>query len=487
MKLPVPRTLQLGSRRVGQALKKRQNALADPKVGEYNPDKRFQPFPIAVTEANKVEILRKVVTPLIDIPYEEQIQKKESFCRNVLRETARELYKTGTPVRLDVTRLPCKVNPIVRAPDEAHYKWRNKDEFSIWRGHDGKTETVGFMAFPISKHGDTVCIEPTGCEVMKDECIKMTDILQEFIRKESKLGVCHSIGHEGGWRRFSIRSNLESDLMLVGVLNPRTLLVKEVIEERDNFKRFIIEQSAKMKLPLKSLYFQPCPGSMCFNKDVPYELLHGDPTLIEKINGYKFVVSPESFLTPNTKASENLHKSVLKMIDDCFPSFEETNTKPLIIDLTCNIGVMAVHLADRATRVIGIDRSEQAISDATVNAKMNAKNNCEFICSDPEIVLERMLEKHSQYKNDTLIVCNPARNGLHRNVVHALKHCKEVSKIIYVGSKPGSEPTIDNLVELCNKSNARLPPFIPVAATPVDVYPQLESCELIIALERLPD
>lgn len=486
MKVPLPKVLKAGSQRVGRAITQRQNSRTDVKVTEYSPGSRFEPFPIAVTEANKLEILRRAVTPLRDMPYDEQLEKKESFCRNVLRETARELYKIGTPVRLDVSRLPCQVNPIVKSPVTT--KWRNKDEFSIWRGHDGKTETVGYMAFPIKKHGDTVCIEPNGCDIMKDESIKMVDVLQEFIRKGAKLPVSYELGTQGGWRRFMIRSNLEAELMLVGVLNPRTLLVQQVLDERANFKRFIVEQSTKLNLPLKSLYFQPCPNNMCRHKDVPFELLHGDPTLIESINGYKFAVSPESYLTPNTKGAENLLTAILKIIDDCFPGFKDSDTKPIIIDLTCNIGVMALHLADKASRVIGIDRSEQAISDATHNAKLNGISNCEFICSDPEIVLERILEKHSKYKSETIVVCNPPRVGLHRNVISALRQCKEISKIIYVSSKPGSSHTIDNLIELCVKGTGRcLPPFIPVAATPVDVYPHLESCELIVALERLPE
>lgn len=486
MKLPIPTALKEGSKRVGRALQRRQNDSTNIKVSEYGPGRKFEPFPITVTEANKLEILRRTVTPLLDMSYEEQLRKKESFCRNVLRETARELYKCGTPVRLDVTRLPCLVNPIVRSPVIS--KWRNKDEFSIWRGHDGKTPTVGYNAFPISKHGDTVSIEPNGCEIMKDECIQMADVLQDFMRHQAKLSVCYSLGVEGGWRRFIVRSNLEADLMLIGVLNPRTLLVQQVLDERENFKRFIIEQSTKMNLPLKSLYFQPCPNNSCLNKDVPFELLYGDPSLQETINGYKFFVSPESYLTPNTKGAENLYKTVLKTIDDCYPSLKESNRKPLVIDIACHMGVLSIHLADRASHVIGIDRSEQSIDDATANAKLNDKKNCEFIFSDPEIVLQRILDKYARSKQDTLVVCNPSAKGLHRSVISALRNCKEVTKIIYVSSRPGSVSTIDNLIELCSKTPGHsLAPFIPVAASPVDVYPHLEACELVIALERLPE
>lgn len=481
-KMPV---VKQASSRVLQKNRDRLDHFSKPKVDSYDPSKRFEPFPYQVTEENRLEVLKKIISPLHDVPYDEQLESKQSYCRNALRYLAQRLFKSGTPVRLDVRRLPCIVHPIVRCPEL--YNYRNKDEFSIWRGLDGKTVTVGFNVFPISKHGDTVCLEPNGCDIMTPEVTRLSDILQEFIRNHAKLSVCFSLGTDGGWRRFIIRCNLKGELMLIGIASPRNLRVREVIDERENFRDFMVQKCKEQGLNLKSLYFQPCPHNNCDHKTVPYELLYGDKTLKEKINEFTIEVSPESYFTQNTKGAEVLFNTVRKTVEDCF-GYQKSNIKPLVIDVSCGVGILGFHLAGIASKLVGIDNSEQAIDDARANAKLNGFKEAEFICSNVEIVLERVLDKYSRHRNETLIVCNPPKRGLHHNVVEVLRNCADVKKIIYVTPDPGKDQVVENLLDLCKRVKGRsIQPFAPVSATPVDVYPHLVPCELVIALERLPE
>lgn len=425
--------------------------------------------------------MRKRIMPLCDIPIEEQLRSKQSYCKNALRHFAQELYKTGTPIRLDVTRMPCHLNPIVRSPAVTAY--RNVDEFSIWRGIDGETITVGFMVFPISKHGDTVCIEPDGCEIMKEVSIRMGQLLQEFMRNQAKLGVSHTLGEEGGWRRFQVKSNTLEEIMVTGFLNPRTLTVQQVLDERNNFRDFIVSRTSQEGLKLVSLYFQPCPHNSCPSHLIPFELLYGNETIVETINGYKFQISPETHFHQSTPGSEILCKSIRKTIEDCFPI---KNTKPLLIDVNCNAGILPIQLADMASRIVGIDRRAQAIDDARANAKLNGVANSEFIYSTLEVVIERVLEKYSQHRQETMVLCAPSKMGLHHYAIDCLRRCNDVKKIVYVTSKPDGDGFQDNMKVLCQRSSGRMaPPFVPIAATPVDICPNLDYCELVVALERL--
>ena len=477
---------RVASARVGRIQKQRLDYDARPaSKTKFDPTKSFEPFPFAVTEENRLDILNKIVTPLHDIPYEEQLASKESYCRNSLRAFGQELYKAGTPVRLDVRRLPCQVNQIVHPKHIHHY--RNKDEFSIWHGLDGKTITAGFNAFPISKHGDTVCVEPNGCVSMKEDTIRLLDVVQEFLRDKATLPVCFDLGSNGGWRRIIIRSNEDHQLMLIGVLSPRGLRVREVLAERDNFRDFVVGRSQELGLKLASLYYQPCPHTACLHKDVPFELLYGEKTLEETIGRFKFVISPESFLHENSEGAGLLCETVINMIDECF-SFKETGVKPLIVDAHCGVGVLAVNLAEKASRLIGIDSSSQAISDAQTNVQLNDITNVELINSSVEIVLEKVFEKYSRFRNDTLVICDAPRGGVHRNVIDALRHSKQVRKMIFITPKIDSPKVMSNLLELCSKSRAKsLPPFAPVLATPVDCSPLVESFQTVLALERLPE
>lgn len=471
--------------RVIKANKKRLEDITNRKVEQSDPNRKFEPFPFLVTSENRLELLRKSVMPLYDIPYEEQLESKQSYCKNALRHIAQRLFKIGTPVRLDVTRLPCVVNPIVK--NELLYGYRNTNEFSIWRGIDGKTLTVGFNAFPISKHGDTVCLEPDGCDVMHKKSIELANLLQEFIRNQAKLSPCLFLGTDGGWRRFIIKNNSDGDLMLIGVASPRNLRVQEVIDERNNFRDFFIEKTKERGLNLKSLYFQPCPHNRCPHSQVPFELLYGESGLSEKMNQFTIQISPTSSFIQSTKGGEVLYNTTKKTIEDCF-GYQKSNTKPLIIDVNSGDGILSLHLAELASKIVGIENNDSCVDNAKDMMKLNRIENVEYICSTTEIVLERVLEKYKRYCDDILMICQAKKNGLHSSIIEVLRNSSKIRRIIYITSEVGSDGCIENLIDLCKKGGAKSsPPFVLISATPVDVYPHLIPCEMIIALERLPD
>lgn len=472
--------------RVSRVLTNRSNAESRSRdVGRHDPARRFEPFPFKVTEENKLEVVRKTLMPLYSMPYEEQLNSKQSFCRNTLRHVAQELYREGTPVRLDASRLPCHVNPIVRATEIHGY--RARDEFSIWKGHDGETPTVGYLVFSPGKHGDSVCVEPNGCTVMREEVIKLSDLLQDFIRHQAKLPVSYSLSN-GGWRRFSVSSNCFGELMLVGFLSPRGLKVQQVLDEKESFRNFMVEQAKAADLKLKSLYFQACFKTQCSHKEVPYELLFGEKHINETVDNFKFVISPESSLQASSHGLGQLVTAIRKIAIEGFGLDLHSQKKPLLLDVGCSNGVIGLNMADLVSKVVGVDNSDQAIDDARLNAKLNDITQCEFICSDLEIVIERVLEKYSRFKNDTLVVCSAPVSGFHDIVLETLRRCMDVKKIILVAYKPGHDGFKRNMLGLCRKQQGRIaPPFIPVLATPVDTLPHSEPCHLVVGLERQPD
>lgn len=477
-KLPVAK---LANKRVLQLHKNRRDNQAAPRV-EPTP-RLFEPFPFAITEENKHEAVRRVIEPLADVSYEEQLASKETFCRNSLRHLAQELYNHATPVRLDVRRLPCHVKPIVKASQIFDY--RNKDEFCIWRGLDGKTPVVGYMVFPISKHGDTVCVEPSECRTLKKETRLLCSVIQDFISHQAKQPICYSLGVEGGWRRFIVRVNGEGELMLVGILNPVNLRVRDVVEERDNFRDFMVLKCKEAGLKLTSLYYQPCPSSKCAHKDVPFELLHGDRTLCDKVGDFKFVVSPETYVHNSTVGLKAINDCLRETIIEAF-EIDKMSEKPLIINVNCGAGISSLVLSDLAERVVGIDRSSQAIGDAKQNAELNNVENCEFICADLEIAIEKILENYASPGRDTIAVIDAPKIGLHKFAIEALRECGRIRRIVYVTPKVDAKGILNNMIGLCAKGKSRSqPPFAPVLATPVDVYPHIETCQLVMALERL--
>lgn len=443
-----------------------------------------EPFPFLVTEDNKLQTLRNIMTPLHDIPYEEQLSTKASYCKRGLRLLTQQLYRSGTAIRQDVNRLPCRFKPIVGCPVTEQY--RSKDEFGIWRGIDGQTETVGFWVFPVSRHGDTVSLQPEGIITMRPDVIKLVELLNKFIQGEKKLPISYSLGHDGGWRRFTIRSNQKNELMLIGVVNPRTLKVQQIIDEKKLFRDFITKNAEEANLKLSSVFFQACPSNKCSHDYAPFELLDGKPFIEEEINNTKVLISPESYIQENTSALEMLHKEVRTTIEECFQYPD--GMKPNIVDAMCGSGLLSINLADLATRVIGIDHVGQSIEVARRMAELNKITNCEFINTSFEIIIEQLFDKLAKTQEETLLVAHVAKKGLLPFVATAIRECESVRRIIYITPKIEHDNCQKDLMRLCQKESGKtgsLPPFIPVQATPVDMLPHCEGCNLIIALERV--
>jgi len=187
--------------------------------------------------------------------------------------------------------------------------------------------------------------------------------------------------------------------------------------------------------------------------------------------------------------AEVLYDTTKSMIKECFMSVEETrpnSRRPIILDANCGAGLLSLNLASLAERVVGIDNSPQSVDDATANAELNGINNIDFVNSSLEIVLGRILEKYSRQRREMIVVCDTPNGGLHPNVIDALRHSRDVNKILIITPKIDSSNVMDNLVKLCSKHRGKsLPPFAPLLATPVDTCPHIESFQTILALERL--
>lgn len=450
------------------------------------PQRTFEPFPFKITEDNKIQTLKGNLTPLHDIPYDEQLSSKSHYCKRGLRLLTQQLYQAGTSIRQDVNRLPCKFKPIIPCTIKENY--RTTDEFSIWKGLDGATETVGSLAFPISRHGDSVCLELEDVTTMKPDVTKLNKILNEFIQTKKLCPISYNLGHDGGWRRFIVKNNHLNELMLIGVLNPRTISIQQILDEKNNFRDFMISRSADMGLNLASLFFQACPHQRCPHEKAPFELLYGKPTLEFNVNGVKCMVSPESHIQENIQAYENLIDEVRIIMKENFECSDAE--KPIIIDAMCKSGLLAINLADLAHKVIGVDNIGQSIDSAKSTAKINQISNCEFIYSSLEVILERLLEKYCKLDKDIIVIAHVGKKGLLPYVAEAIRGCERINKVIYITPMIEHENCQKDLMRLCQKQSGNSEsnsPFIPIQATPIDMLPHCQGCNLVLALQRVEE
>ena len=145
---------------------------------------------------------------------------------------------------------------------------------------------------------------------------------------------------------------------------------------------------------------------------------YGNKNIYEKLENYKFKISPDSFFQVNIDTCLKLYNRVKEYI----------GSNKNVIDLYCGTGTIGIFIS-KNNNVIGIEINEYAIKDAEENKKINKIDNINFICGDSG-------KKLKQLKfNPNIIIVDPPRSGLNKETINNI--LKFGSKeIIYISCDP---------------------------------------------------
>ena len=148
--------------------------------------------------------------------------------------------------------------------------------------------------------------------------------------------------------------------------------------------------------------------------------IYGEKQLIQSLDNYKFLISPESFFQINIPQTINLYHQILEYAN---PTKEDK-----ILDLYCGTGTIGIFLSKHCKQVLGIEINPSSIENANNNKKLNNIDNITFKLGDVSKVLD------TNYSAD-IIVVDPPRSGLDK---HTIKTILELNpkKIVYVSCDP---------------------------------------------------
>lgn len=142
-------------------------------------------------------------------------------------------------------------------------------------------------------------------------------------------------------------------------------------------------------------------------------------------------------------------------------------------------------------RVVGVDISAPAIDDARHNAELNGYSSekdsrVKFVSSRAEHVLGQELRSAEDSSNYIIAVVDPAREGLHQDVVKALRNADGIQRIVYVSCNPTGSLVKDAGL-LCAPATKRYRglPFKPSSAQPADMFPLTGHCEMVVTFDRM--
>ncbi|MDD2899987.1 MAG: 23S rRNA (uracil(1939)-C(5))-methyltransferase RlmD [Desulfuromonadaceae bacterium] len=186
--------------------------------------------------------------------------------------------------------------------------------------------------------------------------------------------------------------------------------------------------------------------------------------LTERIGDVSFRISPRSFFQINNSGANLIYSKVREWAG---LSGSET-----VLDLYCGIGGIALFLADSAKYVIGVEVVEEAVADATMNARINGIKNCQFESGDVAELLDEMAGDNLAVD---VTVLNPPRKGCDQNVLERVAALGP-KQILYVSCSPQSLARdldiLSRLGYLCREIQ------------PVDMFPQTVHVENVARLEK---
>lgn len=268
--------------------------------------------------------------------------------------------------------------------------------------------------------------------------------------------------HTGLLRNLIIRTTSTGQVMVILVVGTEEvggeLKPSELSQAKDLLK------AVKEKFSeASSLYYMINNKGNDSVADCPCFYFAGTEYITEQMEDVKFRIGPKSFYQTNSEQAYRLYSVVRQ--------FADLQGDEILYDLYTGTGTIALFLASKVKKVVGIEYVTEAIEDAKINARENGFTNTEFYAGDMKDVLnEEFIKAHGR---PDVIILDPPRAGVHPSVAQVILKAAP-SKIVYVSCNPASQAR--DLATLCSEYEI-------VKVQPVDMFPHTQHVENVVLLK----
>ena len=327
-------------------------------------------------------------------------------------------------------------------------RYRNKAQFPL-QNINGST-AIGFYK---KKSHDVI---PTDmCVIQHDINDKIIKIIKTYIQAYN-VSIYNETTHTGVLRHLVTKVGFTTnEVMVVLVANGTNLphlneLASVLKENILGFKTLVLN-------------LNKAKTNVILGKE--NKVIYGNGKINDYIGDLVFEISPLSFFQVNPVQTEVLYNKALE-----YAELKENDT---VFDIYCGIGSISLFLAQKATKVYGIEIVEDAIKDAKINAKLNNLNNVEFYVGKAEEVVPKM---YSEGKTANVVVVDPPRKGCDEKVLDTIVSMKP-DRVVYVSCNPST--LARDLAYLDERG------YKCVEIQPVDMFPHTMHVETVAKLRRI--
>ncbi len=378
---------------------------------------------------------------------------------------AQDQIKTQTVTNCfkKIAGIDVNIDKVVSGDNAYHY--RNKLQLPI-RSVKGQVK-IGFF-----REGTHDVVEIDSCPIHPEWSSELISILKDFIAKNNVS--CYDDESKKGLLRHIVAREIDGEFIFTLVINGDTFkgvngLIDRLLEKFDNFSFYINVNKTDANVILGDTF----------------KLVYGKGYIDVKEFGVKYQIGPQSFVQVNNQVKKMLYSHVLSCVD--------IDSDTLVIDGYSGAGVLTAMLAQKAKKVVGVEIIKEAVDSANGLAKANGlTDKMQNICAPCESVLPDIIKNARKDGNKVVVVLDPPRKGVDKEILLALKE-NLVDAIIYVACSPQSlARDIGILLGKVNPQNGTITDLLPdfyqdyaIKSTVLfNMFPQTKHVESVVCLKR---
>ena len=379
------------------------------------------------------------------LPYAQQLVYKQ-------QQVADQLQRIGHVELPDLL-------PIIGSPHERYYRNKLELTFSTNRyltfeeieQRNEKIEQQPALGFHAPGLFDKV-VEIHTCYLQNEPTNALLTSLREYT--EARNLPYYDYKAQYGWLRN----------VVIRVTTTGEVLVNLVMHHEDEENRVGILEHILANVPgITSLNYTLNPKMNDTIYDLEVVCYHGKSYIEEKLENFRFKISPKSFFQTNTYQAETLYRITRE-----FAGLTGTET---LYDLYCGTGSIGIFCSGKAKSVIGIEVVADAVKDAYENAALNGLDNCKFFAGDVEKICNDAF--FAQHGRPDVIITDPPRAGMTEKLIQQLLKMR-APKVVYVSCNPATQARDLQLLDEAYKITK---------LQPVDMFPHTHHIENVALLE----
>lgn len=363
----------------------------------------------------------------LDIPYEEQLKKKQASLQALLGSY-------------------CKVYPVKGMDHPYHYRNKVHAVFGYRKGEavSGVYEAGTHNLLPV----ETCLIE----DEKADEIIgTIRGMLKSF-----KIRTYDEDTGYGLLRHVLVRRGIATGELMVVLVT-----ASPVFPSKNNFVKALREKHPEITTIVQNINGRGT--SMVLGEKE--HVLYGKGYIEDVLCGCRFRISPRSFYQINPIQTEYLYEKAIELA-----GLTGTET---VLDAYCGIGTIGIIASRQAGQVIGVELNPDAVRDGVQNARCNSRENIRFFCNDATKFMMQMAE-NGAYAD--VVFMDPPRSGSTREFIQAVAAVK-AKRVVYVSCGPD---TLARDLEVFRKAGYKA-----AGAWGYDLFPQTSHCEVVVLMSRV--